>query len=134
MTLAVHGRGQVGASAGLRLVGHCLRLVLLVDVRRVAALAVVLCRLREGVVTGRAIAGAVRRLGELSAGGSVGRLYLLLMIPKPRTIRYTFPSHRQSTYWINSWSAVLETTGHHIAAVEIGIRNIQHGRTGARLL
>lgn len=88
MTLAVHGRGQIGASTGLRLVGHCLRLVLLVDVRRVAALAVVLCSLREGVVAGRAIAGAVRRLRELSAGGSVGRLYLLLlMISPPRIIQ-----------------------------------------------
>jgi len=79
MSLPVHRRGQIGSSACLRLVGHRLRFALLVHARRVAALAVILRGLRKGVIAGRAVARAVRRLRELLTGGSVGCRYLLLL-------------------------------------------------------
>lgn len=111
--VAVHGRWDIWSGATWWRIGYILSLWLLAATAGVRAFSVILGRLAQCVVASRSVATVVRWLWKLCTRRCIRGGQLLR---------------------IQCRRAVLKTAGHHIAAVKVCIRKIQHRTTGASLL
>lgn len=110
--VTVHGRWDIWSGATWWWIRYILSFRLLSATALVRALTVVL-RLAQRIVASWSVATVVRWLRELCSRRCIRGGQLL---------------------WIQCWRSILKTAWHHVAAIEVCIRKIEHRSTGASLL
>lgn len=140
MTLAIHGRWNIGSGATLWWIRNILPFGLLTTGAGITAFVVILTSLAQRIIASGSIATIVWWLLELSTSWCIWSCHLLLQmrcvklagwfVARSNSIIYQC----DTTYRIQRWRTVLEASRHHVTAIEIRIRKIQHWATWARLL